>query len=198
MTVPDLRRRRAARILTETGAPVVVLVVMPLVIALHSADTVAAGLGRGLLAAVFFGVIPFGYVLRGVRLGRWNDHHVGDRAQRKPVFLFSLASMLTGVAVLVLLGAPRDLVAFLVTLLAEAALALAVTLGWKISLHTWVSTIGATALVVVYGWLALVLWPVLAGIGWSRVELRDHTPAQVIAGALMGIASTAIIYPVLR
>lgn len=84
------------------------------------------------------------------------------------------------------------------TLLAEAALALAVTLVWKISLHTWVSTIGATALVVVCGWDALVLWPILAGIGWSRVELKDHTFAQVAAGALIGIASTSVIFPVLR
>lgn len=50
----------------------------------------------------------------------------------------------------------------------------------------------------VYGWDALVLWPILAGIAWSRVELRDHTFAQVAAGALLGIASTSIIFPVLR
>ncbi len=198
MTITDPRRNRAARVLTEVGAPVVVLVAMPLVIALHSANSTAAGLGMGLLAALFFGIIPFGYVLRGVRLGHWKDHHIGAREQRKPVFLFSLGSMLAGTLILVLTGAPRDLIAFLVTLLAEAALALAVTLVWKISLHTWVSTIGATALVVVYGWGALVLWPILAGIGWSRVELRDHTFAQVAAGALLGIASTSVIFPGLR
>lgn len=198
MTVASGRRQRAARALTEVGAPAVVLVLMPVVIALHSSVRVPAGLAWGGAASLFFGVLPFGYVLRGVRLGRWKDHHVGTRAQRKPVFAFSLASMMAGLAVLAAVGAPRDLVTFLVTLLLEAALALLVTLAWKVSLHTWVSTIGATALVVVYGQPALWLWPFLAAVGWSRVELRDHTPAQVAAGAIFGTVLTSIIFPTLR
>jgi len=45
-------------------------------------------------------VIPFGYVLHGARSGRWRDHHIGAREQRKPVFVFTLASMLLGLLVL--------------------------------------------------------------------------------------------------
>ena len=198
MTVASDRRRRAARVLTEAGAPVVVLVLAPLAIALHAADSLAAGLGWGGLAALFFGVIPFGYVLHGARSGRWRDHHIGAREQRKPVFVFTLASMLLGLLLLVTGGAPRDLLAFLATLLIEATLALLLTLAWKVSIHAWVSTIGATALVLVYGGAAWLLWPVLAGVGWSRVELEDHTPAQVVVGAILGVATTVIIFPVLR
>lgn len=110
----------------------------------------------------------------------------------------ALASMLGGLALLAVAGAPRDLLAFLLTLLIEAALALLVTLAWKVSLHAWVSTIGATALVVLYGPVALLLWPVLAGIGWSRVELEDHTLPQVLVGTLLGTLATAAIFPLLR
>ena len=198
MTVVDLRRRQAARVLTEAGAPVVVLVAMPIVISIHAAGTVLAGVGWGLLAALFFGVIPFAYVLRGVRLGLWTDHHVSDRGRRKPVFFFSLASMLAGLLVLAASGAPRALLAFLTTLLVEAVLALGVTLAWKVSLHAWVSTIAGTALIVVYGPAAVLVWPLLAAVGWSRVELRDHTAAQVAIGALLGVVTTAVILPVLR
>jgi membrane-associated phospholipid phosphatase len=189
-------RRRAARLLTEAGAPVVVLVGMPMVIGLHSSFD-ASGLGWGLAAALFFGVIPFGYVLRGVRQRRWADHHVGEREQRKPVFVFSLGSMLLGLGLLAAAGAPDDLVAFLATLLIEAAIALAVTLAWKISLHMWVSSIAATSLVVVLGPWALLLWPFVTAVGWSRVELEDHSFSQVVAGALMGTLITALIYPLL-
>lgn len=197
MSAVEAPRRRAARLLTEAGAPVVVLVVMPIVIGLHSSFT-AAGLVWGLLASLFFGLVPFGYVLRGVRRKRWADHHVGERSQRKPVFIFSLASMLSGLAMLAVGGAPQDLVAFLATLLLQAAIALAVTLVWKVSLHTWVSSIGATALVVVVGAWALVLWPFLSAVGWSRVELEDHTRAQVIVGAALGTLLTAALFPALR
>lgn len=195
--MPEVRRRRAAKLLTEVGAPVVVLVAMPFVIALHS-NPAGTGLCWGALAALFFGVFPFAYVLRGVRQRRWADHHVADREQRKPVFFFSLGSMLLGLAILILAGAPRDLVAFLGSLLLEAAVALGVTLVWKVSLHTWVSSIGATALVVIVGPWALLLWPVLSAVGWSRVELEDHTAAQVVAGAFLGTLLTAVIFPLLR
>ncbi len=198
VTTAEARRRRVARVLTEMGAPVVVLVLMPLVVALHSARSTLGGLGWGVVAAVFFGLVPFSYVVRGVRRGAWADHHVGDREQRKPVFLFSLASMLLGLVVLSFGGAPRDLVAFLVVLLIQAGLALLVTLAWKVSLHAWVSAIGATALVVLYGLVAVPLWPVLAAVGWSRVELRDHTTAQVAVGALLGALLTATVFPALR
>lgn len=198
MTVASDRRRRAARVLTEAGAPVVVLVLAPLAIALHAADSLAGGLSWGGLAALFFGVIPFGYVLHGARSGRWRDHHIGAREQRKPVFVFTLASMLLGLLVLLTGGAPRDLLAFLAVLLIEATLALLLTLAWKVSIHAWVSTIGATALVLVYGGAAWLLWPILAGVGWSRVELEDHTLAQVVVGAILGVATTVIIFPVLR
>lgn len=198
MPITESPRELAARLLTELGAPVVVLVLAPIAIGFHGASTALEGLGWGSVAALFYGVIPFGYVLHGVRSGRWRDHHVGDRRQRKSVFVFSLTSMLLGLVILAAAGAPRDLTAFLVTLLIEAGLALAVTLAWKVSLHAWVSAIGATALVVVYGAIAAPLWPLLAAVGWSRVELRDHTPAQVGVGALLGLVLTAVIFPMVR
>ena len=198
MIPSELRRRRFARTLTEVGAPAVVLVLAPVLVALHSAPSMPVGLAWGATAALFFGLIPFAYVLWGVRRGAWADHHVGERQQRKPVFVFALASMLVGLGVLWLGNAPRDLTALLVTLLVQAALALAITLVWKVSLHAWVSTIGATALVIVYGVVAVPLWPVLVAVGWSRVELRDHTTAQVSVGALLGGLLTLAIFPVIR
>jgi membrane-associated phospholipid phosphatase len=38
-------------------------------------------------------------------------------------------------------------------------------------------------------------WAVVVATGWSRVQLRDHTAAQVIAGGLLGglIAAAAFI-----
>lgn len=197
MAARDPRRRRAARVLTEAGAPVVSLVLLPLVVALRVEPT-PRGAAWGAVGAFCFGVVPFAFVLWGVLAGRWADHHVGVREQRRAVFAFSLVSMGAGVALAAVLGAPRDLWAFLTTLLVQAALAGAVTLMWKVSLHTWVASIGATALVVVFGLPALVLWPFLVAIGWSRVELRDHTTAQTVVGAILGLTLTAVVFPPLR
>ena len=44
----------------------------------------------------------------------------------------------------------------------------------------------AVILVLVFGPVLLVAVPFVALVSWSRVWLRDHTLAQVIAGALVG------------
>lgn len=189
---------RAARFLTEAGAPAVVLGVLPVVFAIASAPTLASGIGWGLVASLFFAVLPFGYVLRSVRAGRITDHHVGRREQRTRIILVSLAIMVVGFVVLAVGKAPRTLIAFLIGILIEAVLALLVTLAWKISIHSWVSAAGATSLVIVFGPWALIAWPFMAGVGWSRIKLRDHTVAQVAAGTLAGLVTTALLLPVLR
>ncbi|WP_433425989.1 phosphatase PAP2 family protein [Microtetraspora malaysiensis] len=44
-----------------------------------------------------------------------------------------------------------------------------------------------------FGAWAWACWPLVALAGWSRIALRDHTPAQVVAGA---VAGTAVCWPV--
>ncbi|GCB50897.1 phosphatase PAP2 family protein [Streptomyces sp. NL15-2K] len=34
----------------------------------------------------------------------------------------------------------------------------------------------------------------IAAIGWSRVALRDHTPAQTVVGALLGGLAAAVAF----
>ena len=53
------------------------------------------------------------------------------------------------------------------------------------------------AIGLVIGVLAFT-WPLAAAVGWSRVRLLDHTPAQVLAGALVGACATGLLYPALR
>ena len=53
---------------------------------------------------------------------------------------------------------------------------------WKAYTRASVAAGAAVTLAVVHGpWCWL-----LAAVGWSRVRLRDHTPAQVVAGMLVG------------
>lgn len=63
---------------------------------------------------------------------------------------------------------------------------------------TGTGAIGATTLAALYGMPALLLWPFLARVGWSRVELKDHNRGQVAVGALLGVLTTAVVFPVLR
>lgn len=190
--------QRAARALTEVGAPAVLLGVLPVVLSLATVDTVAGGITWAVVTAVFFAIAPFTWVLLGVRRGRLTDHHIGRRSQRRGPLLVGLLCMVAGWLIALVGHAPATLVAYLGTVLLEAAAAVAVTLVWKISLHSWIAALGATALVVVFGPWALLTVPLVAGVAWSRVRLGDHSPAQVAAGLAAGVLITSVLFPALR
>lgn len=185
-----------ARIVTEAFAPAVLAAVMSLVVALHStAPAVGAGLGWGLLAVLFCSAVPYVVIWWGVRRGRLTDHHIGVREQRRGPLAWAMVSVLAGLATLVGLGAPRQLVAMVVVMSAVLLVVSAVNQMWKLSAHAAVAAGSAAVLVVVFGPALLALAGLVALVGWSRVRLADHTPAQVLAGAVAGalVATPAFV-----
>lgn len=189
--------RRAARVLTEVFAPAVLAAAMPVVIALHASDSVAAGAGWGLLVVVFTAAIPYGVIWLGVRRGQLTDHHIGERGQRRKPLMLGVASVLVGLTVLTVAGAPRELVVMTLVMLLLLLAVGVINLAWKLSAHAAVAAGSAAVLVIVFGPVLLIAVPVVAAVGWSRVELRDHTTAQVLAGAAGGVLLSAL-FAVLR
>ncbi len=193
-----LTRRRLAQVVTEVCAPVVLSIGLLLIVGAASTPNPLVGLGWGLLAALFVGVIPYGFLLLGIRRGRWTDRHVRIREQRTVPLTFAIASVVVGVGVLAVSGAPQQLIALVIAGLTGLAVTVVLTLAWKISIHTAVASGTATILFLVFGPALLLTWPLVAAVGWSRMELRDHSPAQVIAGAVVGTLVAAAVFTTLR
>jgi membrane-associated phospholipid phosphatase len=109
-----------------------------------------------------------------------------------------IVSVLLGIGVLVLGQAPRDLVALVAAMAVGLAASLLVTLAWKISIHVAVVAGAVTILTLVFGAAALMLAPLVVLVGWARVALHDHTPAQTVAGAALGALVAAGVFSLLR
>lgn len=180
-------RQRAARVITEVCAPWVVVMLLPLSVAWQATGyRILPTLGWGLLAAATSSLIPQAVIVWGARRGRWEGHHVRDRAGRLIPFVALIVSGAAGLAALWLGGAPWRLIALDITMLALVIIAGIITVRWKVSMHSAAAGGAAVVLAVVYGPLWWVTAVVVAAIAWSRVQLRDHTSAQVIVGALLG------------
>ncbi|GAA2614252.1 hypothetical protein GCM10010399_51370 [Dactylosporangium fulvum] len=191
--------QRIARALTEIFAPAVLVSVLLVLLGLHSEpDRPARGLVLGVLAALFESVLPFLYILRGVRNGSLTDHHVGDHKQRRGPLLVGLGSIAVGFAVLLWLGAHRDLIAAVVAGGVGLIVAMAVNHWWKMSIHAAVAAGSVVILMLVYGWLLAVTAPLVAAVGWSRVRLKDHTVSQVVVGAVVGAIVAGGVFAALR
>ncbi|WP_166355021.1 phosphoesterase PA-phosphatase [Phytoactinopolyspora limicola] len=192
------RSERFAALLTTVFAPAhLVIGVLP-VIGAASHTSVIRGLGWGALAALLVGVPPYAWVLYAVRRGRFSSPHIPDRAQRLLPLAVAAAAAAGGLLALVILGAPRQLIALLVAMLTGLAVTTTITLKWKISIHTAVAAGTATILTIVFGPALGASWAIVAATGWSRIQLRDHTTAQVVTGAILGTIIAATVFIALR
>ena len=156
-----------------------------------------AGLGWGLLAALFTAVLPTLFISYGVRRGRWSDRNVGARRPRLVVLAFITSSVATGLVVMVVFGAPRLLTGYLAFMLGSVAALAGITFVWKISIHCAVASGSVAILALSFGPLVLPSYVLVALLGWSRVALKDHTVAQVVAGSVLGAGAGALAYAAL-
>jgi membrane-associated phospholipid phosphatase len=178
-------RNRTARWLTEAFQPPVVVSIQ-LLASPMTQPGFPGTMGYGALAALFVCVLPLFLLLVLVRQGKVTDHHVSDRRQRAPVLLMALASILAGLLVLTAAGAPRSVVVMVLAVVAGVVVLAGISPFWKISGHAAAVSSAAVIGVLMLGpaWLPLLL--LIPAVGWSRVVLRAHSAAQVIAGSLFG------------
>lgn len=141
---------------------------------------------QAVLATVFITGLPWLALIWMKRSGKVTDLHVRERSQRWPVFALAGVSLLLGSGALALLGAPAAAFSSVGLILTGLLICLIVNLRWKLSVHTavaafiWLSIFSGPA----WGPAAALFMTML--VGWSRLEVRHHTPSQVLAGAVLG------------
>ncbi|MFS8101499.1 hypothetical protein LFM09_30680 [Lentzea alba] len=180
--------KKVARGATEVLAPWVWVILLPFAVAAAS-EGLWKTLLWGFVVAVTASVIPMAVIVRGARKGKWDGHHVTNREGRLVPLVTAGASLAAGTVIMVLGDAPQNMLALAGSMFASLIVSMAITFGvkWKISLHAGVAWAAVVTLAIVYGpWLLLIALPA-ALVSWSRVELGDHTAAQVLAGTAMGV-----------
>jgi membrane-associated phospholipid phosphatase len=187
---------RLARGVTEVFAPAVIITALFLAVGWHDAGI--RGLLWGLAAAGFTSIGPFAVIVVGVLRGRFTDHHLTTREQRVVPLTVAVALLAAGILVLAFGGAPREVIAVDAVMLGGLAITVPVTLFWKVSMHTGVAASVAAVLTMVFGGPAVAAWAMVALVGWSRVRLGAHTPAQVLVAAPVGAVVAAVVFALVR
>lgn len=180
--------KKVARGATEVLAPWVWVILLPFAVA-AATENIWKTLLWGFVVALTASVIPMAVIVRGARKGKWDGHHVTNREGRLVPLVTAGASLAAGTVIMVLGDAPRNMLALAGSMFASLIVSMAITFGlkWKISLHAGVAWAAVVTMAIVYGpWPLLIALPA-ALVAWSRVELGDHTTAQVLAGTAMGV-----------
>ena len=190
-----MNRRSTAELVTYLLEPKNWIIATTLAVGWHAAGL--RGLAWGAVAAVFAGVLPTLFINRGIRDGRWADRNVGARRPRLIVLGFIIASVAVGLVVMVSFGAPTELSGYFGCMLGSIAVLAAITTVWKISIHCAVASGSVTILALLFGPWLVPAYLLVALTGWSRVVVKDHSTAQVVAGSLLGLVAAVATYAII-
>lgn len=145
---------------------------------------------------ILLGGLPALFILVGHWLGYIRDLELSRQSDRMAPALFATACAIVAQPVLAAMGSAA-LMTSLATLMAVQLATLAfITNWWRISYHAaTIFTLGFASFHLHGPAVALPLLLLAGIVGWSRVRLGRHTPAQVVAGALTAAPALWWIWP---
>jgi membrane-associated phospholipid phosphatase len=158
----------------------------------------AAGLTDAIkwsLISVVLSVLPvFAFVVYLVHNNALDSIFISPRHQRNRIYLLAIGCAVVGCIVLIILGAPKLLIATFVSGLVAIVVFMAINLSWKISLHTAFITASVIILIIVYGAIVALAALLVPLVGWARIEIKLHSPAQVATGALLAACIVTVVF----
>ena len=176
-----------ARVVSDIVSPPVVWALLVIPVAAHYADTPLQAFFWAFLYSMFICVIPVGFIAWMVKTGKIGDIHMKERRERFRPLLVTIVCTSIVWWLLRRLDAPPPFPLLALMTLVQVTFIMLITLVWQVSMHM-MSIAGA---VIVTGIIfttaaALAMIPLVMLVGAARLKLKRHTPAQVIAGTIIG------------
>lgn len=145
---------------------------------------------------LFTGLLPAIPILLMMKHGEVNDLFISKKEERTMPYLFSLlAYVFWALFMWRTLQFPTFIVAMGVGSAASILVVILINMRWKISAHaTGIGGFCASIFGVCYRtainpvWLFVVILIISGLVALSRLELKAHTPSQVLVGYILGFA----------
>ncbi len=187
-------KKRIANLTSNILNPFLVSLIIILLLAFASAPSILDAF-KWFLISMALSVLPvFLAIVYLVRSDRVDAAFTNVREQRTKLYLLSGFCAVVGCITLSYLKAPPILVAAFTAALSMAFIFMCINLWWKISLHTAFIAASATALIIVYGWIATVTVALVPLTAWARIELECHSLAQAATGALLAALIVVVVF----
>ncbi len=144
------------------------------------------------LHSVIAVIIPLAYLVQLVRRGRVSDIDIESRKERFGPLGVTVFCTAVAWLVFYLRGAPAPMTVLAGVLFAQTAIIFATTFFWKISVHCAFAGLAGILAGGLTGSAAPAVVTVTL-VSWSRWRLDQHTPAQAVAGTLLGVLSAVVV-----
>lgn len=127
------------------------------------------------------------------------DLDASIKEERTIPFLISVGFYLIGLVILIGFKVNIISIAFWFCYISNTLITIFINKRWKISAHAMGAAGPLAAVTYSFGPIALFFLVFVLLVGWSRIQLKVHTPAQVLAGILLAFFSTYLqMYLIVR
>jgi len=183
-----------ARLTSNVFNPFLVSFVVIILLAFESTTT-TAGAFQWLAISIALSVLPiFIFIIFMVRIKKLDGIFVNPRQQRNKIYVLATVLAAIGVAILYSINAPKLLFVTFVAGLAAIIIFMSINLYWKISLHTGFIAAAVAILIIAFGAIAAWSAILIPLVGWARLKMRLHSPAQVANGAILAAGIVLIAF----
>jgi len=187
-------RKRIADLISNILNPFLVSLIIIVLLSFESASGISDALKWSLILAAISILPVFSAVVYLLRKGKLDGIFTAVRRQRTTIYVLSGVCAAVGYVILLISKAPLMLRAAFATGLSGVIAFTVINLWWKISLHTALVTALVTVMVILYGWIATAGLVLVLLIAWARLALRQHSLAQVVAGAVLAALITVAAF----
>lgn len=148
----------------------------------------------GAVAVLFVSVIPLAVSTTMARSGKTTDRFIRHRSQRHLFYAITLASVLLGMGLILLLPSSFESRVLAVLAVSTLLVVMLINTRLKISIHALIAAFFAVIVPAIMFHPAILLGSLAVWIAasWSRVYLRRHTLTEVVWGSLLGAAIAAL------
>ncbi len=184
---------RAGRLFSNIVSPPVIFAFVGLALTL-SVLPLPQALAWAAAYGFIISLLPILFVLWLLNTGRISELHMSDTGERHLPYLIAVVCGVIFFAVVQIFDGPQLLSCLAIfNIVTLSALGL-INARWLISFHA--AAIAAAWMItgLVFSWAAsLVVIPFLFAVVVVRLYLKRHTPAQVVAGLVLGISTVLFL-----
>ncbi len=186
----QINKDKLARIISTVFVPPSFTIIIFTLFAFHL-ETEPAQRYITIFVAIIFGFIsPIVLFLYYRKKGKIIDLDASIKEERTIPMSISVIFFIIGLLVLITFKVNIVSIAFWFCYISNTLITILINKHWKISAHTMGAAGPMAALLFVFGPIVLLFTILTIMVGWSRIQLKCHTQAQVLAGGVLAFLST--------
>ena len=187
-------RKQLAKLTSNILNPYLVSLVVITLLSLESASSLSDAIKWSLILSAVTIMPVFSVIVYLAHKEKVEGIFIVARRQRNKFYILACICAVAGCLTLLLGDAPLVLMATFVAALSAIIVFMSINLLWKISLHTAFAAGSVTVLTIIYGTIGALSVMLVPPIAWARIELKQHSLAQAIAGALLAALIVVVVF----